>query len=140
MDPVCIDLRQVRHTGQRQGQGQATYPDGTTYDGSFVAGLRQGKGRLIAPDGFRYEGSWKAGEIDGEGVATYANGDVYTGHFVMGKRQGAGVMRYATGQVASGEWQDNRLARPERVGGVASRGEAPGATPDGRVPAEPAQP
>ena len=58
----------------------------------------------------------------------------------MGKRQGAGVMRYATGQVASGEWQDNRLARPEPVGGVASRGEAPDATPDGRVPAEPAQP
>ena len=64
---------------------------------------------------------------------TYANGDVYTGHFVMGKRQGAGVMRYATGEIASGEWDDNRLAKPDE--GAAPEGE----TPEAAVPAEPGE-
>ena len=102
--------------GQRQGEGTATYADGTVYEGSFVDGQRDGQGKITMADGFTLCRPWKAGEIDGKGVATYADGDVYEGRFVAGKRQGEGVMRYATGQETGGTWTDGALTAPAPAG------------------------
>ena len=91
------------------------WPDGTVYEGNFVAGNREGEGTINMPPaegeerGFSYTGQWKAGEIDGKGVATYANGDVYEGMFVRGKRQGEGTIRYASGEERTGSWDNGVL-------------------------------
>jgi hypothetical protein len=102
--------------GPRHGEGVATFPDGSTFQGSFDSGMRSGHGTYsyaAAPAGEEeeagpplgsYEGSWKNGQKEGVGVMTWASGAKYHGAFGAGKFEGQGTMFYPNGDIYTGEW------------------------------------
>jgi radial spoke head protein 1 len=90
--------------GEREGQGVATFADGATYDGAYVAGIRHGAGEYTFANGDKYVGQYKDGLRDGTGVLTYADGSKYNGRFKMGRRHGQGDYTYACGDCYSGTW------------------------------------
>ncbi len=73
------------------GLGFFTYPDGSRYEGVFVAGVPGGHGICLYANGDRYEGSWSMHKPNGKGKMTYARGDVvdgtwYNGSLVQGSK------------------------------------------------------
>lgn len=63
------------------GKGRQTYhDDGEYYDGQFTDGERNGYGELTLTNGTTYIGYWKDGDFDGVGTLT-CHGKVYSGHW-----------------------------------------------------------
>ena len=111
-------------TGERHGQGTATFPGGDVYLGAYYNGRRHGhgtyswkkpraryvgeyvdswrhgRGMMCHPDGGRYQGEYVAGKRHGYGVYVYPNGDVYAGEWVHNKKHGQGVYSHTSGTKA----------------------------------------
>ncbi len=68
----------------------ATFSNGDTYDGQFVAGVPEGEGKRIWADGRTYQGTWQNGKRQGNGVITLANGNQYEGWFRANEMHGKG--------------------------------------------------
>ncbi|MDD1780499.1 hypothetical protein LRP49_04720 [Enterovibrio sp. ZSDZ35] len=68
------------------GQGEITFPDGSTYKGGFKDNRRSGFGIETLVDRHSYKGMWENGRMHGHGQITYTNGCKYTGHFANGRR------------------------------------------------------
>jgi hypothetical protein len=62
--------------GYREGSGKATWPDGRSYEGSFIRNKRHGYGRMLYADCSLYVGGWEHGKRCGQGVGINSNGIV----------------------------------------------------------------
>ena len=98
-DPVRIRPETLIYSGQ----GAYTWPDGRTYDGTFVDGRPDGAGVEVLPDGERYEGEFADGAREGFGILVLADGGRYEGQFDAGLRSGHGRFSSPEGSY-SGEW------------------------------------
>ena len=67
--------------GQFCKNGDFTFPDGTMYKGSFLAGKRNGYGVYTSADGTRYSGLWKDYKKDGYGTEIFKDGTSYEGYW-----------------------------------------------------------
>jgi hypothetical protein len=121
--------RQFNYEGSRNpqsdlalGDGEAKYPDGSTYKGQFRDGKKHGHGYMMWPDGddrtlsqggtisAKYNGEWRGDLKHGHGVYYYANGNVFEGNWVDGKRCGKGIFIYPDGK----QFEVNIAAAPEK--------------------------
>ena len=66
-------------------KGTCNYPDGQTYEGSWVDGKPEGRGIKTWPDGRKYKGHWYQGRPVGQGTKTYVDGSVKHGDWENGK-------------------------------------------------------
>ena len=76
--------------GKPEGQGVATYANGSVYEGEFLDGRVHGQGRLTYPDGYVYDGDWadttiglffarQVARLDRAGIPTARHPSVRTG-------------------------------------------------------------
>ena len=110
----------VKLLGAREGDGEATFPNGDTFKGAFEGGARSGSGVYTyaspppeegeepKPPVATYDGRWTGGAKSGVGMMTYADGAKYQGTFADGKYQGQGTMFYANGDIYTGEWSEGK--------------------------------
>ena len=87
-----------------RGENSETYANGCSYKGGYASGQRDGRGVYSCPDGYRYEGNYTAGDINGMGKEQLSSGEVYEGAFVGGERQGLGRMTYVDGSIYEGDY------------------------------------
>merc|ERR1712216_411365 len=73
-----------------EGFNEQDYPDGSRYEGNFVAGQRDGQGKLVWADKCGYEGEFKDGRRHGRGRFFWTNGSGYEGIWANGKQKGKG--------------------------------------------------
>lgn len=66
--------------------------------------MKQGKGTFVWPNGDTYEGSWLKDRQCGQGVQTWANGESYTGGWKDDKKHGTGTYKWADGRLYQGKW------------------------------------
>jgi hypothetical protein len=72
-------------------RGTITFPDGTTYEGSWMDSLFHGLGRLISPNVHDYEGGFRKGYFHGRGKIIYkTRGNSYVGEFRKNRPHGQG--------------------------------------------------
>merc|ERR1719384_1550583 len=64
------------------------WPDGSRYDGEWLAGKRHGEGTFTFAKGGRYAGAWADDERDGRGTFYYADTSMYEGEWRKSKRHG----------------------------------------------------
>jgi lysozyme len=83
--------------------------DGSSYEGSWLAGKMHGEGIHMSPEGEIYEGSFVEGRRDGHGRAKYKDGSEYEGLWKDDLRHGTGSYRSPKGNVYEGEWRYGRL-------------------------------
>ena len=114
-DPKVL-TQTVTLLGAREGDGEASFPNGDAFKGSFASGKRSGSGTYTyaapapeegedpKPPVATYEGTWRNGNKSGVGVMTYDSGAKYQGTFAGGKYAGQGTMFYANGDIYTGEW------------------------------------
>jgi hypothetical protein len=96
--------------GQRHGDDcMLTWPDGTTYHGSFVNGMREGRHGTLCYGGEKgeYVGAFHLNLFHGKGTRRYPSGDTYSGEFVSGHRHGQGKCYFANGDLYNGSWENN---------------------------------
>ena len=97
--------------GKQHGKGIYVFSDGTEYDGEWKNGKKQGQGILISFDGAMYEGEWKEGKPNGQGTETWPNGKKYEGEWKNGKRfNGTAYNKYGKiiGMYVKGKYKTNR--------------------------------
>ncbi len=85
------------------GLANYQYPDGSVYEGDFVAGKRQGKGHEILPSEEEYEGEWYQDQREGQGVLIIPDHSIYTGAFRNNRRAGFGIQTSPSGRY-EGDW------------------------------------
>ena len=99
-----------------EGQGKATYADGSVYAGEWREGLYDGTGVYTLASGEVQSGTFRAGRLEGEGSIRYSNGVRYRGQFQAGAPQGTGIMEYVDGtryegQLAAGQFEGRGVLR-----------------------------
>ncbi|RYY34306.1 hypothetical protein EON62_03420, partial [archaeon] len=78
------------------------------YVGGYVLGIREGHGTWRRDaEGTTYTGTFRAGLPNGDGVKRYADLTVYDGKFRQGLRCGRGTLVYANGDILVGMWADD---------------------------------
>ena len=82
------------------------YPDGSVYEGEFVAGKRQGNGHQILPSDEEYEGEWHQDQREGQGAIIVPDHSIYTGTFRNNRRAGFGIQTSPSGRY-EGDWLAN---------------------------------
>ena len=113
-------------TGERCGRGTLKSPDGSSYEGEWVANMYEGQGKLTRADGSTHEGEFVKHKPNGKGKATAANGDEWQGVFVNGAMFGEhGEYKGVDGSTYVGEWKvghrDGRGNGFDASSGVRSR-------------------
>lgn len=74
--------------GQKHGQGEMLFYDGSFYVGEWDCDKYQGTGRFVFANGDTYEGEWKGGVPHGEGRQYLTETqETYEGKFESGDRQ-----------------------------------------------------
>ena len=68
-------------TGLREGEGLATFADGSSYGGEYLQGVPHGHGRFRWRDGTELAGEWIEGEQRGTSTVVFANGTKYDGEY-----------------------------------------------------------
>jgi len=101
----------VAAAGIPDGEGAATWPDGSEYVGEWRGGRAHGRGVYVWPSGARYEGEWVGGLEQGVGTAIATGGGdgatggggggTYTGFWLAGAMDGQGVFVPATASSAA---------------------------------------
>jgi hypothetical protein len=98
----------------RDGSAKATYPNGSSYEGSFHEKKKHGQGTYIWMDGedepkeiCRYSGAYDNGKRQGLGKMTFPDGSYYHGMWENNKKCGEGTYKYVNGDVYSGTWVDD---------------------------------
>ncbi|MFU8814418.1 MAG: hypothetical protein ACNA7W_03670 [Pseudomonadales bacterium] len=117
-----VDPGALSYTGRARMQ----WPDGRSYEGTWVDGLPDGHGIEIRPDGSRYVGEFRQGSRagvgmleslegvyhgdwqddlpEGDGVFQAADGARYEGAWLQGERFGQGTYTTPDGEQYSGDW------------------------------------
>lgn len=81
--------------------------DGTNIQSGCLSGdCKAGSGIFAYPDGSKYEGQFLAGKFDGWGTFWFANGDKYIGNFKENYPHGKGTRYHADGSQETGEWRE----------------------------------
>lgn len=88
------------------GEAGYRWPDGRTFDGSFMLGQPDGMGTGTWPDGTHYRGTWQHGTRHGHGELSRQDGSRYVGDFVNGLRAGDGVEQSGEG-LYRGTWAND---------------------------------
>ncbi len=83
----------------RDGEGEAVYPDGSMYCGSFHNGIKNGMGSIHYPDGSVFSGGWANDMKNGEGRSLFSDGSEYKGLFKNGMPHGEGIFIASDGIV-----------------------------------------
>lgn len=98
----------INATGQRHGFGTLTYPDGSSFKGTWSEGLPEGHGELTRRRGdgsLGYVGEWHRGKRHGYGTQRWADGAEYIGEWRSDHMDGHGKHSYGSGAVYEGEWK-----------------------------------
>lgn len=98
--------------GLPHGQGISTSLFGEKYVGEFREGLPNGPGIITSPDGAKYVGEFKDGKPHGHGTYTYPDGEKYTGELKNGERNGQGTSIFPKGSTYKGEWKNGLFNGP----------------------------
>jgi hypothetical protein len=85
------------HMGQPHGKGEATFPDGSSYDGEWRNGIKHGRGVHATSTG-KYNGGWRMGVHHGHGVYKSAERTSYDGQWVNGVKHGNMTITHADGR------------------------------------------
>lgn len=96
--------------GERHGNGEVLWNDGSKYAGDWVDDVREGKGTEFFGDGkVKYVGDWKGGKKMGVGSYYFKNGVKYEGDWVQDLRHGKGSLFDCDGNLSyKGDWfKDN---------------------------------
>ena len=96
--------------GERSGEGEETYMDGTQYKGQFKFGKRSGFGiQFDSDDSEIYRGEWDDDLRHGKGIllVTFLPGGMYDGDFFQNKFSGSGRFNFADGTSIDGQWLDD---------------------------------
>lgn len=92
------------------GKEEEAQDDGTNIQSGCLSGnCKNGTGIFAYPDGSKYEGTFVAGKFQGEGTFYFANGDKYVGAFKENYPDGTGTRLMADGTVESGEWREGEF-------------------------------
>ena len=78
------------------------YSTGVIYSGEIKNGRRWGKGQMVWPDGASYNGSWVKDNISGKGTMIWANGVKFTGLWAANKTR-KGIMTKPNGEIILGQ-------------------------------------
>mmetsp|Transcript_33910 Transcript_33910/g.44731 ORF Transcript_33910/g.44731 Transcript_33910/m.44731 type:complete len:1022 (+) Transcript_33910:225-3290(+) len=92
-----------------QGYGVFTWPDGSTYMGTWKDNLRHGYGIYRTPDGREFLGTYEHGVRQGPGVLYQPNGEVYYGDFLDGRLTGVGRLESANNDVYEGQFYNGMM-------------------------------
>lgn len=95
--------------GQFQNGGRLIDSEGNVYEGEYKNNLSHGKGLKLYSDGSQYEGEWFEDKKHGVGFETLWDGSKYEGKYEHGKKNGKGMMKYSNGDVYEGEFYINML-------------------------------
>jgi hypothetical protein len=95
-----------------EGEGNATWQDGSKYSGQWSDGQKCGKGEFTSADGVKYAGEWKDGHRQGYGVQEYEDGGLYNGMWSNGVCGGQGTYTFTDGSRYSGSWRNGRYNGP----------------------------
>ncbi|KAK0154007.1 Radial spoke head 1 [Merluccius polli] len=96
--------------GMRSGQGTYRFKSGARYIGNYYNNVKHGQGTFYYPDGSKYEGSWVEDLRQGHGIYTYPNGDKYDGKWLRHVRHGQGTYwHHDTGSLYKGTWADGNM-------------------------------
>jgi hypothetical protein len=79
--------------------------DGTKFEGTYNEGCIV-EGKMTYPDTSTYVGTFQHGHKSGRGVYTFSNGCVYFGTFQNDQMYG-GVLTYPNGHRFVGQWNKN---------------------------------
>lgn len=89
-------------------------PEPVIQNGCLEGDCEGGEGMFAYPDGSKYEGQFLASKPDGWGTFTYPNGDRYVGTFRAGLKHGKGTFYYADDTRSTGEWREGEyLGNPQ---------------------------
>uniref|UniRef100_A0A8R7R9C4 1-phosphatidylinositol-4-phosphate 5-kinase n=3 Tax=Triticum urartu TaxID=4572 RepID=A0A8R7R9C4_TRIUA len=91
---------------RKHGHGLQTYPNGDTFEGSWVQGHMEGHGcRYTWANGNTYVGTMRNGTMFGKGVLTWsATGDSFQGNWLDGAMHGYGLYTWEDGGCYLGTW------------------------------------
>ena len=84
------------------GPGYFTWPNGSSFKGSWAAGRREGPGleQIIVDDGMDIcRGVYRKDKKHGHCMVFYANGDTFSGEFKDNEKNGKGRYTYSDGLV-----------------------------------------
>ena len=70
--------------GVKEGYGEHSFSDGSTYKGMWKNDKFNGKGIMRWEDGSTYDGEWRNGKMSGNGIYTDQNGEKTQGAFSNG--------------------------------------------------------
>lgn len=77
----------------KHGQGMFIYPDGSRYEGSWVANMREGFGKYVYANGDTYEGEWERDLKHGLGAYAHKREHYkYVGQWLYGQMCGEGEL------------------------------------------------
>jgi hypothetical protein len=75
------------------------------YEGYWKAGKREGQGQITWADGSTFNGTWK-NDMRLEGEMRFQNGNIYQGTFKNDKMHGAGKLLLTSGVIFEGQFKD----------------------------------
>lgn len=87
--------------------GQFSDPEPAEYKGMWFAGKRQGKGEMSWADGSTFEGIWTADQRV-FGIMKMTNGYVYVGNFKRDLMEGYCRIYMSEGEVFLGEFKEGK--------------------------------
>jgi len=100
--------------GERSGEGDEMFSDGSRYEGAYKGGQRCGAGTLFNPDGIElYCGVWREDMRHGKGRQLRHRREgsswegCYEGDFFQDKFTGTGKYTYTDGTSIEGQWLDD---------------------------------
>ena len=92
------------------GTGFFSWPDGRTFEGTFVDGMKSGYGVLVSiPNDNRYEGMFERDVRSGLGLFRSRDGTIYRGQFSDDKMHGYVVKQSPEGNLELQEWLQGEL-------------------------------
>ena len=86
--------------------GTMTYPDGSSFTGSWLAGKRHGFGKMSSADGSSYSGQWQYGFRHGHGKLTLPSGASIESQFKHDLPNGDGTAHLVNQSKLEGTWLD----------------------------------
>lgn len=93
-------------TPSTEKKGTMNRPDGSMYEGTWLAGKKHGYGRQINADRTEYVGQFANGYAHGDGKLTMLDGSTFEGRFRYGRRDGPGTVTTLEGEVQRGVYHD----------------------------------
>lgn len=74
-------------------QGVQTYPNGDSFEGSWIQGYIEGPGKYVWANENVYVGNMKGGKMSEKGTLTWKNGDAFEGNWLNGMMHGYGIIK-----------------------------------------------